>query len=546
MTAVDNPAAVPAPADAVDLFVSPLGRVEGDLDVRVTVENGMVTSAWTTAAMFRGFEIILKGKDPQAGLVVTPRICGICGGSHLYKACYALDTAWSTHVPQNATLIRNIAQACETLQSIPRYFYALFAIDLVNKNYASSPLYDEAVRRFAPYVGTSYQKGVVLSSKPVEVYAIFGGQWPHSSFMVPGGVMSAPNLADITRATAILHHWKDNWLEKEWLGCSVERWMEIQTWDDMLAWVDENESQYNSDCGFFIRYARDIGLHTYGAGCGDFLASGTYFEPSLYENPTVEGRQDALIGRGGIYAHGRHLPYDQLRVSEDVTHAYYQGSRPLHPWDGETVPVDPRNAKDKYSWAKSPRYDVPDLGRIPMETGPLARRVVAAGPDRLPHQDNDPLFADMLRVLGPSVFVRQMARMHEAPKYFTWVMDWLSRVDLQESFHTKPTEHPAGRGWGATEAARGALQDWIVLENGKIENYQVITPTAWNIGPRDGEGTLGPIEQALVGTPIVDMEDPVELGHVARSFDSCLVCTVHAYDGKTGRELSRFVVNGMV
>ena len=196
----------------LDLHVSPLGRVEGDLDVRVTIEDGHVTSAWTEAAMFRGFEIILRGKDPQAGLVVTPRICGICGGSHLYKSCYALDTAWATHVPPNATRVRNIAQACETLQSIPRYFYALFAIDLVNKNYAKSTLYDECVRRFAPYVGSAYQKGVVLSNKPVEVYALFGGQWPHSSFMVPGGVMSAPSLADITRATAILNHWKDNWL----------------------------------------------------------------------------------------------------------------------------------------------------------------------------------------------------------------------------------------------------------------------------------------------------------------------------------------------
>ena len=152
----------------------------------------------------------------------------------------------------------------------------------------------------------------------------------------------------------------------------------------------------------------------------------------------------------------------------------------------------------------------------------------------------------MMEKLGPSVFVRQMARMHEAPKYFSWVMKWLSEIDLHGSFYTKPTEHASGKGFGSTEAARGSLSDWIVIEDGKIANYQVVTPTAWNIGPRDSEQTLGPIEQALVGTPIADMEDPVELGHVARSFDSCLVCTVHAYDGKTGRELNRFVINGMV
>ncbi len=539
---------VQQPTEAVDLFVSPLGRVEGDLDVRVTVEDGVVTSAWTEAAMFRGFEMILKGKDPQAGLVVTPRVCGICGGSHLYKACYALDTAWSTHVPQNATLIRNIAQACETLQSIPRYFYALFAVDLVNKNYAGSPMYDEAVRRFAPYVGTSYQTGVVLSGKPVEVYAIFGGQWPHSSFMVPGGVMCAPNLSDITRATAILNHWKDNWLEKVWLGCSVQRWLEVKSWDDMLAWVDENASQHDSDCGFFIRYCREIGLDTYGAGVGNFFATGTYFNPEMYENPTIATRNDALIGRSGVYAEGTWHDFDHLRVTEDVTHSFYRGSHPLHPWEGETIPVDPKDGREqgKYSWAKSPRYDVPDLGRIPLEAGPLARRVAAGGPNAAAHQDDDPLFVDMIRTLGPSVFVRQMARMHEAPKYLTWALEWLTQIDLTESFYTKPTEHASGKGFGSTEAARGALSDWIVIEDGKIANYQIVTPTAWNIGPRDSTETLGPIEQALVGTPIVDLEDPVELGHVARSFDSCLVCTVHAYDGKSGRELSRFVINGMV
>jgi Ni,Fe-hydrogenase I large subunit len=533
---------------AVDLFVSPLGRVEGDLDVRVTIEDGVVTSAWTEAAMFRGFEMILKGKDPQAGLIVTPRICGICGGSHLYKACYALDTAWKTHVPQNATLIRNIAQACETLQSIPRYYYALFAIDLTNKNYAKSALYDEAVRRYAPYVGTAYQKGVVLSNKPVEVYAIFGGQWPHSSFMVPGGVMSAPTLSDITRATAILEHWKDNWLEAELLGCSYDRWLENKTWEDVLAWVNENEAQYNSDMGFFIRYSMDIGLDKYGAGVGNYIAAGTYFQPDMYENPTVEGRNAALINRSGVVAGGKFHEFDQMRITEDVRHSFFQGDRPLHPWEGQTIPVDPSEGRKqgKYSWAKSPRYDVPEMGRIPLEAGPLARRMAAGAPGAGAHQDDDPLFMDIVSKIGPSVFVRQLARLHEGPKYYKWVMDWLTKVDLHDSFYTKPIEPASGKGFGGTEAARGFLCDWIVLEDGKIENYQVVTPTAWNIGPRDSSEQLGPIEQALVGSPIVDVNDPVELGHVARSFDSCLVCTVHAYDGKTGKELSKFVVNGMV
>ncbi|MEM8961738.1 MAG: nickel-dependent hydrogenase large subunit [Acidobacteriota bacterium] len=522
--------------------ISPLGRVEGDLDLRITLEDGVVTSAWTEASMFRGFEIILRGKDPQAGLIVTPRICGICGGSHLYKAAYALDTAWRTHMPHNATLVRNIAQACETLQSIPRWFYALFAVDLTNKNYAGLPEYDEVVRRFAPFVGTGYEKGVTLSGKPVEVYAIFGGQWPHSSFMIPGGVMCAPNLADVTRAIAILDYWKREWLEKEWLGCSIERWMENKTWNDVLAWADENDAQRNSDCGLFLRFAQAAGLDKYGQGCGAFLATGTYFDPELYEHPTIDGRNDALINRAGIYDGSEYHDFDHLNVREDTAHSFFKGERYLHPWFGETDPIDPADGhkQNKYSWAKSPRYEVPGRGPLPLEAGPLARQVIAGRSDAADHQDYDPLFLDAINTVGPNVMVRVMARMHEACKYYKLTRGWLDELDLHGRFYTKPDELKEGKGFGATEAARGSLSDWIVISDGKIENYQVVTPTAWNIGPRDRTGTLGPMEQSFVGSEIKDPTDPVEMGHVARSYDSCLVCTVHVYDGKSGRELSRF------
>lgn len=527
---------------ASEMRISPLGRVEGDLDLKISVRDGVVTDAWTEASMFRGFEIILKGKDPQAGLIVTPRICGICGGSHLYKAVYALDTAWRTHVPKNATLIRNIAQACETLQSMPRWFYALFAIDLTNKNYAKAAEYDEIVRRFAPFVGTSYERGVTLSCKPVEVYAIFGGQWPHSSFMIPGGVMCAPTLSDVTRAIAILDYWKREWLEAQWLGCSIERWLELKTWDDIWKWADENDSQRNSDCGLFLRFAKQIGLDKFGAGCGSYLATGTYFQPELYENPTVEGRNGALINRSGVYDGKEFHDFDHLNVREDTTHSFYRGNTYLHPWEGVTEPIDPLDGHKlgKYSWAKSPRYEVPGKGALPLETGPLSRQVVAGRSGAAAHQDYDPLFLNAIQTVGPSVLVRVMARMHEACKYYKLVRQWLDEIDLHDKFYTKPAELAEGKGFGSTEAARGSLSDWIVIKDGRIENYQVITPTAWNIGPQDGRKIHGPMEQSFVGARIVDPTDPVEMGHVARSFDSCLVCTVHTYDEKSGKELARF------
>jgi uptake hydrogenase large subunit len=530
----------------MDLNVSPLGQVEGDLDVRVTITDGVVTDAWTEAAMFRGFEIILRGKDPQAGLIMTPRICGICGGSHLYKACYALDTAWGTYVPPNATRVRNLGQITETLQSVPRYFYAIMGPDLTAAQYAGAPLYEEAARRFAPYVGTSYQKGVTLSQLPVEVYAIFGGQWPHSSFMIPGGVMCAPTLSDITRSHAILDHWAREWLEADWLGCSVERYLEIKTWEDFLAWMDENESQHNSDLAFFTRWAQEIGLDKYGEGYGNFLATGTFLNPELYTHPTVDGRNDALQSRSGIYANGQYYDFDQARVSEDITHSFFRGTGSLHPWEGVTDPIDPEEGRKqgKYTWAKSPRYDVPGLGHVPLEVGPLARQVMANRPDAATHQDYDPFVADMISKVGVNVLTRVLARMHEEAKYFTFAKKWLSEIDLHDDFYAKPAEPKSGKGFGSTEAARGALSDWIVIEDGKIANYQVITPTAWNIGPRDGSENHGPMEQAFIGAPVENPDFPVELAQVAHSYDSCLVCTVHAYDGKTGRELSQFRMGG--
>ncbi|MCB9080597.1 MAG: nickel-dependent hydrogenase large subunit [Lewinellaceae bacterium] len=525
-----------------ELNISPVGRVEGDLDVKVYMEDGVVTRAHTQAAMFRGFEKIMAGKDPQSGLIVTPRICGICGGSHLYCASSALDTAWKTHLPSNALLLRAIGQATETIQSIPRWFYAIFATDMANKKFANKPLYQEVVKRFAAYVGTSFQRGVTASGRPVEVYALFGGQWPHSSYMVPGGVMCAPTLKDITRAHAIMNFFRNDWLESVWLGCSIERYLQIKSWDDLLAWVDENESQRNSDLGLLIRAGLEFGLDKFGQGVGKFMAYGTYLHKDLYQRPTVEGRQTAVISPGGFWDGERFFDLDHLQIEEHVSHSWYTDTPASHPWNEPLpTPLPSQNLENsdfngKYSWSKSPRY----MGHA-AEVGPLARVIMNANPNNLEHQIQDPLFLDIMRVKGPSVFTRVLARMHEAPRLYEYINQWLSQVNLDGEFYVKPTERD-GKGWGATEAARGALAHWIEVEDGIIKNYQVVAPTTWNVGPNDNEGKPGPIEAALEGTEIEDPHDPVEVGMVARSFDSCLVCTVHAHDAKSNEELARFKV----
>ncbi|MCG8328504.1 MAG: nickel-dependent hydrogenase large subunit [Chitinophagales bacterium] len=525
-----------------ELNISPVGRVEGDLDVKVYMENGVVTRAHTQAAMFRGFEKILAGKDPQSGLIVTPRACGICGGSHLYCASSALDVAWQTTLPPNALLLRAIGQATETIQSIPRWFYAIFATDMANKKFANKPLYQEVVKRFAAYVGTSFQTGVTASGRPVEVYALFGGQWPHSSYMVPGGVMCAPTLKDITRAHSIMNQFRNDWLEPVWLGCSIERYMQIQSWDDMMEWLEENESHRNSDLGLFLRAGLEFGLDKFGQGVGKFLAWGTYLHKDMYNKPGIDNRNAAAISPAGFWDGKQYYEADQKQVAEHIKHAWYLNQEnALHPFD-EPIPTpstDSKNLEDsdfgsKYSWAKAPRF----MGHA-AEAGPLARVIMAANPANGTHQFRDPLFKDVMEKMGPSVYTRVLARMHEAPRLYLMIDEWLRQVNLDDEFYIKPTERD-GIGWGATEAARGALAHWIKIKDGVIENYQIIAPTTWNVGPNDTEGNPGPIESALEGTEIEDPHDPVEVGMVARSFDSCLVCTVHAHDNKSGKELAKF------
>jgi hydrogenase large subunit len=522
------------------LDISPVGRVEGDLDVRVDIENGVVVNAWTQAELFRGFEVILRDKDPQAGLVVTPRACGICGASHLTCAAWALDTAWKTEVPRNAILARNLGQIVESIQSLPRHHYGLFMIDYTHKNYSKSPFYEEAVKRWSPFTGTNYELGVTISGRPVEIYALLGGQWPHSSYMVPGGVMCAPTLTDVTRAWSILEYFRRNWLEPVWLGCTLERYEEIKSYDQFMAWIDERPEHANSDLGLYWRMSLDLGLEKYGRGHGKYISWGYLPHEDRYNKPTIENRNASLIMKSGVYdgKSDTHKLMDQVMTREDVAHAWYDEPGGLHPFDRTTVPVAKNDVdhNGKYSWATAVRHV--ENGRL--EAGPLARQLVAGGSHGESWQHTDPFILDVYKKMGgASVVLRHLARMHEGVKLYREAERILREFKLGDPWYIKPTETD-GRGWGATEAIRGALCHWIEIQGGKIKNYQMIAPTTWNVGPRSTDSERGPIEEALIGTPVADPRDPVEVGHVARSYDSCLVCTVHAHDAKTGAELARF------
>ena len=369
---------------------------------------------------------------------------------------------------------------------------------------------------------------------------MLGGQWPHSSFMVPGGVMCSPTLTDITRSWSILEHFKKNWIENIWLGCTIERYEEIKTYDDFMAWLDESPKHANSDLGMMWRMGIDIGLDKYGKGLDKFVSWGYLPHEDKYNHPTIESRNSSIIMPSGVYdgATDTHKVMDQSFTREDITHAWYDEPATVHPFDRTTNPIDKndRDFEGKYTWSTAVAHA--ENGHL--EAGPLARELIYGGDHMEDWQHKDTLVYDMYKKMGgANVLLRHFARMHEFKYVYRQMERCLQEFRLDEPFYIKPQEKD-GQGWGATEAIRGALCHWIEVKDGKIANYQIIAPTTWNIGPRTEDGERGPIEQALIGTPIADPSDPVEVGHVCRSYDSCLVCTVHAHDAKTGEELARF------
>jgi uptake hydrogenase large subunit len=493
----------------------PLNRVEGDLEIRTQIEDGIIVDAWSSGTMFRGFERILVGRGPLDGLVITPRICGICGTAHLTAAARALDAISNATLPPDAVRIRNLALMAEHIQSDIRHGFLMFTADFVNPAYKDNPLFEEAVRRYQPFKGETVIEVVRKTKKVLEIIAILGGQWPHSSYMVPGGVVSIPSAGDLMQCALLLKQYR-NWYEERILGCKLERILEIQTGADMENWLEENDSHRNSELGFYIRYAREIGLDKIGKGHGTFLSFGSL---DLPEGSRVIGpaEQPRLVP-AGFARDTKVRGFDQEDVSEHVAYSWfedYEGGR--HPFRGETRPYATGQEGDKYSWAKAPRYD----GR-PAETGPLAEAVIA----------KQPMVVDLLRTGGTNVFLRELARLIRPTSLIPAMENWFKETSGDGKFYEPPGEIEDGEGYGLTQAARGALGHWVKIKNGAIDHYQIITPTAWNASPRDSDGTRGPLEQALVGTKIADMDNPVEMGHVARSFDLCLVCTVHMVNGK--------------
>lgn len=492
----------------------PINRAEGDLEVRISVEDGRIAEAWSRGTLYRGFENLLVGRAALDALVITPRICGICTTTHLYAAAKCLDDVAGVTVPDNGIRVRNLALLLEHAQSDVRQTLLMFMVDFINPLYAANPEADALAKRFAPMTGSSWLGVLRESKRLIEIIALLGGQWPHSSFMVPGGVTHLPSRSDLQTARLIVRQFGD-WYQKQVLGCDLATWRSVRSLADLESW-QADPAHHDSDLGWLLRLGQRHGLLDNGAGCGNFISYGLADLPL----ETAVGNGGSHLFAPGVWLSGELQAFDPQLVSESIAHSAYAGDdAPCHPSRGSTIPLPPDADPRKYSYSKAPRY-----AENACETGPLAEALVAG----------DPLIRDWVAQRGPSTLLRQIARLtrpvHLLNAIDTWLAELAERNDAP--FITRAPAALDGEGYGGINAARGGLGHWATFSRGRIERYQIITPTAWNASPRDQKGCPGPWEQALVGTRVDSDgndpgENPVAAGHVIRAFDPCLVCTVH-------------------
>ncbi|QFT95694.1 Periplasmic [NiFeSe] hydrogenase large subunit [Roseovarius sp. THAF8] len=472
------------------LLVGPFNRVEGDLEIRLEVADGHVSAAYANSPMFRGFEAMMLGKDPMDALTITPRICGICSISQSAAASAALgDLAGRAQLPQGAlatVIMHGIENLCDHLT----HFNLFFCADFARPAYAGRSWHDRAVARFTAMDGSATRACVAARAEILHIVGLLGGKWPHTLAIQPGGVTRAPTSRDRIRMASTLKSFR-RYLESTLFGAPLEAFAELRTAEALCGWD-------RGDAGLFMEIAADLRLAEIGFGPGRYMSFGAY--------PLPEGRAFAQ----GVWQDGALSDVDTSAIREDLSHAWMHGET-AHPSKGETHPDEDMQAP-AYSWCKAPRLD----GHS-METGALARQVVDGHPAALG-----------LAQTGSNVRARVAGRLLEIARTQILLEGWVAALDPGARFIEDVPLPASGSGEGLVEAARGALGHWTSVENGRISAYQIIAPTTWNFSPRDAAGMPGPVEAALVGAEVGEAEDtPLTVQHIVRSFDPCMVCTVH-------------------
>ena len=479
-------------------IVGPFNRVEGDLEVRLEVEAGRVREAWVTSPLYRGFEQILHGKDPRDALVYTPRICGICSVAQSVATATALADCQGVTMPANGELAVNLILAAENVADHLSHFYLFFMPDFAREAYAGEAWHAEIEARFKALSGSAARQVLPARAQFLHLMGLLAGKWPHSLAIQPGGTTRAIKAQEQARIEAILFAFR-RFLESELFGDGLENIVALDSLPALREWAEKGPWQ-RCDLSRFLHLADRLGLERLGRGSDVFMSFGVY------------GRAGERLFPRGLWRDGSPSALDPTLIREDLSHAWLaHRESPRHPFEGVTA-VD-AGAADGYSWCKAPRL----AGQV-VEVGALARQVV----------DGHPLVRDLVRRSGGNVRNRVIARLLEIARVVMAMEGWARELTAGEPFcHHAPMPDEA-EGCGMMEAARGSLGHWLRVRNGRILNYQIIAPTTWNFSPRDRHGEPGALERALVGAPVRDGEtEPLAVQHIVRSFDPCMVCTVH-------------------
>ncbi|MBB5047301.1 hydrogenase large subunit [Rhodopseudomonas rhenobacensis] len=477
------------------ITVGPFNRVEGDLEVRLDIDDGVVVSAEVTAPLYRGFEQILEGRPSLDALTLAPRICGICSVSQSMAAVAALRAVDGLHPAPNGLHAANIAHAAENAADHLTHFYVFFMPDFARASYAGRPWHAAVAERFAATRGTAAREVLPARARLLEIMGLVAGKWPHSLAFQPGGTTRAIGLGERVRLLSIIANFR-SFLETTVFYDDLEAVLALDSGAALESWRDGR----GGDFARFLAIADDLALDKLGRGAAPLMSFGAY-----------QG-VDAPLFAAGLYdpATSRWRALDIDAITEDVSHAWMRDTA-AEPALAQTLPDADRPGG--YSWCKAPRLD----GR-PIEVGALARQAV----------DGDALIRDLLRRHGPNVRTRVIARLMETAGLALAMQRWARQIALDAPFLDPAARVGEGAGIGLVEAARGSLGHWIELSGDRIRRYQIIAPTTWNFSPRDANGIAGPLEQALVGTPVGEEgAASVAVQHVVRSFDPCMVCTAH-------------------
>ena len=567
------------------VVIDPITRIEGHLRVEIEVQNGKVVDAYSSGTMVRGFERILKGRDPRDAWAFTERACGVCTTVHALASVRTVEDALGITVPPNAELVRNLMFCTQYLQDHVVHFYHLHALDWVDVVSAlkadpgatsalaqkishwpksSAGYFSDIQRRLAGFVESGqlgifskgywghpayklpaeanlmavahYLEALEWQKEVVKIHTIFGGKNPHPNYLV-GGVPCSVNLDESNALNA-------------------ERLAYVGSLLDQAAQIVEQ--LYIPDLLAVASFYKDWGA--IGGGLPNYLAYGDlptngFGDPSKFKFP-----RGVILNRNLAEV----LPVDgkdPQGVREYITHSWYDyaggNDKSLHPWEGETTfnytgprpPYQQLEVQQKYSWLKTPRWK-----DHPMEVGPLSRMLVAYASGR---QEVKDVVDDTLKQLGVPVTAlfstlgRTAARGLETKLIAGWAKEFYNQLlanikngDTRMFDRTKwdPEQWPAeARGVGMSEAPRGALAHWIVIKNGQIDNYQLVVPSTWNASPRDAKGQMSAYEASLIGTPIANPDQPIEVLRTIHSFDPCIACAVHLHDER-GRYLHQVAV----